>query len=81
MEALNDNTLLGEVLGKHGTNQYTGGGSVTTSSIGRGANYTLARLRRDHPELAERVIAGEISANAAAIISNSPGRSACRLHP
>jgi hypothetical protein len=28
---------------------------------------TLARLNRDHPELAERVEAGELSANAAAI--------------
>jgi hypothetical protein len=29
--------------------------------------YTLARMRRDDPELAERVEAGELSANAAAV--------------
>lgn len=28
---------------------------------------TLGRLKRDHPELAKRVVAGELSANAAAI--------------
>lgn len=35
--------------------------------IGRGSTYTLARLRRDAPELAQRVMAGELTANAAAI--------------
>jgi hypothetical protein len=34
---------------------------------GNSASYTLARLKRDYPELAERVVAGELSANAAAI--------------
>jgi hypothetical protein len=33
----------------------------------RGRDYDLARLRRDRPDLAERVEAGEVSANAAAI--------------
>jgi hypothetical protein len=35
----------------------------------RGATHpkTLARLKRDRPDLAERVIIGEMSANAAAI--------------
>jgi hypothetical protein len=42
-------------------------GSNTTIELGRGADYTLARLRRDRPDLAERVKAGELSANAAAI--------------
>jgi hypothetical protein len=31
------------------------------------AAYTVARLKRDRPDLAERVVAGELSANAAAI--------------
>jgi len=34
---------------------------------GNQATYTLARLKRDHPALADRVVAGELSANAAAI--------------
>jgi hypothetical protein len=33
----------------------------------RGRAYDLARLKRDRPDLAEKVIAGELSANAAAI--------------
>lgn len=37
------------------------------SVSGRGVEYTLARLDRDQPELADRVRAGELSANAAAI--------------
>jgi len=34
---------------------------------GTGREYTIRRLRRDAPELAERVLRGELSANAAAI--------------
>jgi hypothetical protein len=34
---------------------------------GNSARYTIARLKRDHQDLAARVIAGELSANAAAI--------------
>lgn len=34
---------------------------------GRGATYTLKRLKRDRPDLFARVVAGELSANAAAI--------------
>ena len=40
------------------------------NSVSRGGNkaeYTLARLKRDHPKLAEKVVKGEMSANAAAI--------------
>jgi hypothetical protein len=40
-------------------------GSITTST--RGADYQLRRLKRDNPALAQRVIAGEITANQAAI--------------
>lgn len=39
-------------------------------TLKRGTNkkdQTLARLKRDHPEIAERVVNGELSANAAAI--------------
>jgi hypothetical protein len=31
------------------------------------ATYALRRLKRDHPELAEKVVAGKLSAHAAAI--------------
>ena len=68
-------------LGKHGINQHTRGDSNTTSSIGRGRAYTLARLDRadakdlerkgmtpeQFTDLAASVRAGEMSANAAAI--------------
>lgn len=56
------------VGGDHG-NQHTGGkrqDSVTTLPD-RGATYALRRLKRDHPELAEQVVAGKLSAHAAAI--------------
>lgn len=46
-------------------------GSDTTSKrsiepAGRGAKYVVARLKRDRPDLAERVVSGELTANAAA---------------
>lgn len=42
-------------------------GSATTSFVlGRGADYITARLKRDAPELAEQVIRGELTPNAAA---------------
>jgi hypothetical protein len=41
--------------------------NVSVDSFGNSKAYTLARLDRDRPELAERVRAGELSANAAAI--------------
>jgi hypothetical protein len=37
------------------------------SGAGNLRSYTVARLKRDRPDLAERVIAGELSANAAAV--------------
>lgn len=43
------------------------GNNVTLKERGNATDYTVARLRRDQPELAERVIKGELSANAAAI--------------
>ena len=38
-----------------------------TISAGRGATYQMKRLRRDRPDLFGRVVAGEMSPNAAAI--------------
>ncbi len=54
-------------VAEHGTNQCTGGGDNVTSSRGNQASYTLARLKRDRPDLAEQVIAGNLSPNAAAV--------------
>lgn len=56
-----------------GRNQYSdnsesGQGSVTTlTTQDRGANYNIRRLNRDNPELANRVMAGELSPDAAAV--------------
>ena len=41
--------------------------NIITKQEGTSATYTLKRLKRDNPELAERVVNGELSANAAAI--------------
>ena len=43
------------------------GNNITFSDRGTDPTYTLKRLKRDHPELANAVINGELSANAAAI--------------
>jgi len=45
------------------------GNNITSTTVRRGTGslYTLKRLKRDAPELAARVAAGELSANAAAI--------------
>lgn len=73
MNEKDDGKLLRDVLGKHGANQHTVGGDSITSlseATGRGTSrvYILARLERDgHDDLAARVRAGEMSANAAAI--------------
>ena len=56
------------VLGQHGGKRQKGqGNNVTLTQRGNAPDYTLARLHRDHPALAERVKEGELSANAAAI--------------
>lgn len=57
------------VLGKHGRpKKGEEKGSVTTfSDVGRGTAYLIARLKRDHPDIAARFAAGEFkSARAAA---------------
>lgn len=41
--------------------------SVTTGFKGRGATYQLKRLKRDRPDLADKVVSGEMSAHAAAL--------------
>lgn len=40
--------------------------STPTQNQGTSSDYTLRRLRRDNPDLAERVLSGELSAHAAA---------------
>lgn len=61
--------LTCEPLATHGTNQHGRGLRITKSSTETkdDAEYALSRLRRDRPELAELVIAGEMTANQAAI--------------
>lgn len=64
-------------LGKHGGNhgnQHTKKETCQDNNIilakpvqGTSTTYTVARLKRDRPDLAERVINGELSPNAAAI--------------
>ncbi len=53
---------------QHGTNQHTedGGVRATNSSHSDRAETIVRRLKRDAPELAARVIAGEVTPNAAA---------------
>jgi hypothetical protein len=61
------------VLGQHGGDRKSEKAKADQpdnhklEEYGTGRNYTLARLRRDRPDLAARVRAGELSANAAAI--------------
>ena len=65
---------VGAALGKHGTNQHTKkdkGEDITLSSPlaqqGNSREYLIARLDRDHPEVAAQVHAGTLSARAGAI--------------
>ena len=41
--------------------------NINSSEGGTSATYALRRLKRDHPELAEKVVSGKLSAHAAAI--------------
>jgi hypothetical protein len=54
-----------EPVATHGLNQH--GGVCDTKSSEQDATYVLARLKRDDPDLAQEVIDGKVSANAAAI--------------
>lgn len=58
------------VVGKHGSNQHgsTGGDCGTRSTNPMEADGILARLKRDDPDMAQQVVNGELSANAAARI-------------
>jgi hypothetical protein len=53
------------VIGEHGGKREQG--CNTNLKQSNTATYALKRLKRDHPELAEQVINGDLSANAAAI--------------
>lgn len=56
------------VLGRHGGKRVKDQGDIRTlTERGTTQSYTIARLRRDRPDLAELVVQGELSANAAAI--------------
>lgn len=59
---------LNPELADHGVNQYTGGRCNTTSTRGT-SDYTIRRLKRDYPDLAEQVISGKLTANRAAIMA------------
>lgn len=68
-------------IAKHGGDRKSNQGSVTTlNEEDRGAEYALRRLKRDRPDLAERVVNGNLSANAAAVEAGfRPRRIALRL--
>jgi hypothetical protein len=50
----------GRAAREHGANQHGGGDNVMSSRQGNDPTYTLGRLKRGHPELAEQVVAGEL---------------------
>jgi hypothetical protein len=52
--------------GKDAGQSLNGSGTTIRPSTGRDASYITGRLKRDDPELAEKVVRGEISPNAAA---------------
>lgn len=54
----------GEIGGGHSGD---GRADIIRSDYGTNPTYILKRLKRDRPDLAEKVIVGELSANAAAI--------------
>lgn len=75
---------LHEKIGKHGGDrtETRQGNNITLKQRGTSEDYTIRRLRRDRPDLADRVIAGELSANAAAIEAGfRVKRSAVALDP
>jgi len=63
--------VLGESegLSKHGEvgNGRSRGDNITSTDRGTQADYTIRRLKRDRPDLADAVIRGNLTANAAAI--------------
>jgi hypothetical protein len=72
MEAMRNRVrqlVLQEVpeISENGTNQHSGIGITKPSDGGMTATYILRRLKRARPDLAKKVVDGELSANAAAI--------------
>lgn len=65
MQALIRSTV-GEIGGHGGKREQVNNVNLKTPG-GNSPTYALRRLKRDRPDLAERVVAGELSANAAAI--------------
>jgi len=60
--------------GKHGGKRAKDGQVGNTNLTGSTRTYSLARLKRDRPDLAALVIAGKMSAHAAAIEAGFRGR-------
>lgn len=59
---------LDPALFEHGANQHVGDYNIKSSPrSGTSETYTLRRLKRDRPDLAEKVMNKELSANAAAV--------------
>jgi hypothetical protein len=52
-------------LGTHGGDRQ--GNNITLKTRGDDPTYALQRLKRDRPDIADKVVRGELSANAAAI--------------
>lgn len=65
--------LVSATVGEHGTNQYTKPKSgednhnITHHSTGTSTDYALRKLRRDRPDLHEKVLEGRLSPNRAMI--------------
>lgn len=53
---------------EHGANRHTSR-DMNPTSRNRASEYDLKRLKRDNPEIAERVIIGELSAHRAAVMA------------
>jgi hypothetical protein len=61
------------------TDEQKNKGSNRTIIRGTTVSYTAARLKRDRPDLAARVISGELSANKAAILAGIRSRARPRV--
>lgn len=59
--------ILAKPIGEHGTNRHSSDRNPTSRN--RDSSYQLSRIKRDNPELAEKVISGELSINEAAVKS------------
>ncbi len=60
-------------VGRAGDNQYKVDNNVTDQRVkGNSRSYTLSRLKREAPQLFQKVVDGELSANAAAIFRSGP---------